>query len=100
MRRPPARSAGALAKNDIALVYGGGGLGLMGEVARATLEAGGKVTGIIYFLTVREHMLKEVTDLVVTADMHERKRNSCSSAPTRSSRCPAASARSKNSSSR
>ncbi len=47
----------------------------MGEVARATLAAGGKVTGIIpEFLTVREHMLTEVTDLVVTADMHERKK--------------------------
>ncbi len=71
-----ARTLGrSLAENDIALVYGGGGLGLMGEVARSTLEAGGKVTGIIPdFLTVREHMLKEVTDLVVTADMHERKK--------------------------
>jgi uncharacterized protein (TIGR00730 family) len=71
-----ARALGrSLAENDIALVYGGGGLGLMGEVARSTLEAGGKVTGIIPdFLTVREHMLKEVTDLVVTADMHERKK--------------------------
>jgi hypothetical protein len=65
----------ALAKNGIALVYGGGGLGLMGEVARATLEGGGKVTGIIpEFLTAREHMLKDVTDLVVTQDMHQRKR--------------------------
>lgn len=65
----------ALAKSDMRLVYGGGGLGLMGEVARATLEAGGKVTGIIpEFLTEREHMLREVTDLVVTSDMHERKK--------------------------
>jgi uncharacterized protein (TIGR00730 family) len=65
----------ALASNGVGLVYGGGGLGLMGEVARATLEAGGRVTGIIpEFLTAREHMLKEVTDLVVTQDMHQRKR--------------------------
>lgn len=65
----------SLAKHDIALVYGGGGLGLMGEVARATLEAGGRVTGIIpEFLTEREHMLKEVTDLIVTPDMHARKK--------------------------
>jgi uncharacterized protein (TIGR00730 family) len=64
-----------MAENGIRLVYGGGGLGLMGEVARATLEAGGKVTGIIpEFLVEREHMLKEVTDLLVTADMHERKK--------------------------
>ncbi|MFA5952945.1 MAG: TIGR00730 family Rossman fold protein [Hyphomicrobium sp.] len=71
-----ARALGtSLAENGIGLVYGGGGLGLMGEVAHATLAAGGKVTGIIpEFLTVREHMLTEVTDLVVTADMHERKK--------------------------
>jgi hypothetical protein len=71
-----ARTLGtSLAENGIGLVYGGGGLGLMGDVARATLAAGGKVTGIIpEFLTVREHMLTEVTDLVVTADMHERKK--------------------------
>lgn len=65
----------ALGENGIGLVYGGGGLGLMGEVARAALAAGGSVTGIIpEFLTVREHMLREVTDLIVTRDMHERKR--------------------------
>lgn len=71
-----ARTLGrALAENGIRLVYGGGGLGLMGEVARATLEAGGKVTGIIpEFLIAREHMLREVTDLLVTADMHQRKK--------------------------
>jgi len=46
----------------------------MGEVARATLDAGGHVTGIIpTFLTEREHMLKDVNDLIVTRDMHERK---------------------------
>ena len=65
----------ALAENGVRLVYGGGGLGLMGEVARATLQAGGEVTGIIpTFLVEREHMLREVTDLLVTADMHERKK--------------------------
>lgn len=65
----------ALAESDVGLVYGGGGLGLMGEIARATLLAGGKVTGIIpEFLIAREHMLREVTDLVITADMHERKK--------------------------
>lgn len=71
-----ARTLGrALAENDIRLVYGGGGLGLMGEVARATLDAGGQVTGIIpEFLVAREHMLREVTDLLVTADMHQRKK--------------------------
>jgi len=64
----------SLASSGLGLVYGGGSLGLMGEVARATLEAGGHVTGIIpVFLTEREHMLKDVNDLIVTRDMHERK---------------------------
>mgnify|MGYP001422098454 FL=1 len=71
-----ARTLGqALAENGIRLIYGGGGLGLMGEVARATLEAGGQVTGIIpEFLIAREHMLREVTDILVTSDMHQRKK--------------------------
>ncbi len=64
----------SLAEAGLGLVYGGGSLGLMGEVARATLDAGGHVTGIIpTFLTEREHMLKDVNDLIVTRDMHERK---------------------------
>jgi uncharacterized protein (TIGR00730 family) len=65
----------ALAAADIRLVYGGGSVGLMGILARAVLAAGGQVTGIIpQFLKQRELMLKEVDELVVTADMHERKR--------------------------
>jgi len=64
----------AMAKAGIGLVYGGGSLGLMGELARAVLEADGHVTGIIPgFLASRERMLTEVSELVVTADMHERK---------------------------
>jgi uncharacterized protein (TIGR00730 family) len=63
-----------LADNGIGLVYGGGGLGLMGEVARATLGAGGYVTGIIpKFLTARESALRDVQEMIVTDDMHERK---------------------------
>lgn len=70
-----ARTLGrALADNGIGLVYGGGSLGLMGEVARATLEAGGKVTGIIpAFLSEKEQMLTDANELIVTEDMHERK---------------------------
>jgi uncharacterized protein (TIGR00730 family) len=64
----------SLADHGIGLVYGGGGMGLMGEVARATLDAGGRVTGIIPgFLTEREHMLLDADELVITANMHERK---------------------------
>ncbi len=71
-----ARTLGeAMAAAKVRLVYGGGSVGLMGIVARTVLQAGGKVTGIIpQFLRDREVMLKEVPDLIVTADMHERKR--------------------------
>jgi len=63
-----------LAGADIGLVYGGGSLGLMGELAKATLAAGGRVTGIIPdFLVQRERMLTDVNELIVTANMHERK---------------------------
>ena len=57
------------------LVYGGGDNGLMGVVARATLAAGGRVTGIIPdFLKKRENPLAEAQELVVVEDMHTRKR--------------------------
>ncbi len=65
----------AMAKRGIGLVYGGGSLGLMGEVARGVLTAGGRVTGIIpQFLSGREHMLRDVQELIVVDDMHQRKR--------------------------
>ena len=71
-----ARTLGvALAQADLGLVYGGGDTGLMGVVARAVLEAGGRVTGIIPdFLEKRELMLREAQDVVVVPDMHTRKR--------------------------
>ena len=63
-----------LAENRIGLVYGGGSLGLMGEIAYATLRHGGHVTGIIPgFLSEREHMLTEAQELIVVDDMHQRK---------------------------
>jgi uncharacterized protein (TIGR00730 family) len=63
-----------LAKAGIHLVYGGGRIGLMGEVARSVLEAGGNVTGIIpEFLKARERMLPEAQELHVVKDMHARK---------------------------
>jgi uncharacterized protein (TIGR00730 family) len=65
----------ALARSGIRLVYGGGAVGLMGILARAVMSDGGAVTGIIpQFLKDREVMLREVSDLIVTTDMHERKR--------------------------
>jgi uncharacterized protein (TIGR00730 family) len=70
-----ARRLGAdLAKAGIRLIYGGGDVGLMGAVARAVIDNGGSVTGIIpTFLMRRERMLTAVEELIVTADMHERK---------------------------
>ena len=64
-----------MAEAGVRLVYGGGSVGLMGILARTVLAAGGVVTGIIpQFLKDREVMLGEVSDLIITADMHERKR--------------------------
>jgi uncharacterized protein (TIGR00730 family) len=72
---PAARDFGAiLAKNGIGLVYGGGSIGLMGEIARSVLDNGGHVTGIIpAFLNLREHMLIDVQELIVVDTMHQRK---------------------------
>ncbi len=64
-----------LAESGIRLVYGGGSLGIMGAVASSVLDHGGMVTGIIPdFLKLRENALKRVQEMIVTPDMHERKR--------------------------
>jgi uncharacterized protein (TIGR00730 family) len=63
-----------LARNGLGLVYGGGGNGMMGALARAVRDNGGNVTGIIpEFLTEREHAMRNGQQLIVTRDMHERK---------------------------
>ena len=65
----------ALAENSIRLVYGGGSIGLMGALAKSVLDHGGSVTGIIpEFLRSREKALTRVQEMIVTPDMHERKR--------------------------
>jgi uncharacterized protein (TIGR00730 family) len=71
-----ARSFGKiLAENDIRLIYGGGSVGLMGALAQAVLENGGNATGIIpEFITRRERPRQLAHELIVTRDMHERKR--------------------------
>ena len=71
-----ARALGkAFAENGVRLVYGGGSLGMMGAIATSVLDHGGLVTGIIPdFLTVRENALTRVQEMIVTPDMHERKR--------------------------
>jgi uncharacterized protein (TIGR00730 family) len=65
----------SFAQNGVRLVYGGGSLGMMGAVARAVLDHGGKATGIIpEFLARKERPQGLREDLIVTRDMHERKR--------------------------
>jgi uncharacterized protein (TIGR00730 family) len=64
-----------LAENGVRLVYGGGSVGLMGALANAVIAHGGAVTGIIpEFLIKRERPRRLPQDLVITRDMHERKR--------------------------
>ena len=76
MHEATARALGeGLAERDIRLVYGGGGIGLMGAVATSALDKGGEVKGVI-----PEFMLRlEVGDLPgvdqeLTDSMHSRKR--------------------------
>ena len=62
-----------LAKRDIRLVYGGGGVGLMGACARAAHEAAGDVLGVMpRFLLSKERIYEEVEHRIVD-DMHTRK---------------------------
>lgn len=65
---------GAMAEAGVRLVYGGGSVGLMGTVARAVLDSGGEVAGIIpRFLLRREGLIPNLTETIVTESMHERK---------------------------
>src|SRR3990167_2560423 len=68
------RMGEALARRGIGLVYGGGGIGLMGVLADAAVSAGGDVVGVIpEALMAREVAHRGLTDLRVVASMHERK---------------------------
>jgi uncharacterized protein (TIGR00730 family) len=63
-----------LAREKMTLVYGGGGVGLMGVLANATLKAGGKAVGVIpRFLLEREAGHPALTETVIVENMHERK---------------------------
>lgn len=71
-----ARALGkGVAERGLRLVYGAGEVGLMGEVARAAMQAGGKTIGVI-----PKHILelevgsRDLTALIVTDTMHERKK--------------------------
>lgn len=63
-----------LCQRDIALVFGGGAVGIMGVVADAVLERGGEVIGVIpKSLAVKEVAHENLTQMHVVASMHERK---------------------------
>jgi uncharacterized protein (TIGR00730 family) len=73
-RRVAAELGRAIAAQGWRMVYGGGNVGLMGEVARAALAAGAHVTGVIpHRLADREVALEAVTELIRTDTMRERK---------------------------
>ncbi|HWR34155.1 MAG TPA: TIGR00730 family Rossman fold protein [Chitinophagaceae bacterium] len=64
-----------LAENNIMLIYGGGNVGIMSVIASAAMNNGGKVTGIIpKFLLEWERQHENITELIVTEDMHDRKK--------------------------
>lgn len=64
----------AFVENNITLVYGGGKIGMMGVIAETIMNLGGKVIGIIPELLVHEEVIyKDVTQVIVTKTMSERK---------------------------
>lgn len=71
-----ARAVGTLiASEGWRLVYGAGDVGLMGEVARAAQAAGARTMGVIpTHLMAREQGRRDLSQLVITEDMHERKK--------------------------
>jgi len=63
-----------LAADGIGLVYGGGGIGLMGMVAHAAHQGGGRVVGVMpEFLKQRELPQLDGGELIITDSMHSRK---------------------------
>lgn len=64
------------ARSGINVIYGGGGIGLMGVLADAVIEHGGSITGVIpAFMNDEGWGHPRVSDMIVTADMGERKKN-------------------------
>jgi uncharacterized protein (TIGR00730 family) len=64
-----------LAKHNITLIYGGGGKGIMKTVADHVMENGGTVIGVIPKILIEwEHQHKNISQLIITDDMHSRKK--------------------------
>jgi len=73
-REAAARLGRTLARKDIEIIYGGGKIGLMGIIADAALQAGGRVTGVIPgFLAELELAHGQLTRLITVETMHQRK---------------------------
>ena len=69
------RLGSLLAKSGMDVIFGGGGIGLMGKLADAVLAEGGKITGVIpAFMKDEGWDHKGVKDMIITADMNERKK--------------------------
>jgi uncharacterized protein (TIGR00730 family) len=64
----------ALAADGLRLVYGGGGIGLMGAAARAAHGAGGEVLGVMPEFLRRHEVIYDEVETIVVKTMHERKR--------------------------
>ncbi|MGZ5947702.1 MAG: LOG family protein [Caulobacteraceae bacterium] len=67
------RFGAILAASGVRLVYGGGGVGLMGATARGAHGAGGKVLGVMPAFLQNREMLYDEVETVVVQSMHERK---------------------------
>ena len=64
-----------IADNKIKLIYGGGSVGLMGDIADSVMQNGGEVVGIIpELLLAWEQQHNNITELIVVPDMHVRKK--------------------------
>jgi len=63
-----------MVKKDIALVYGGGRVGVMGLIANQIMQKGGKAIGVIpEFLMNKEVGHEGLSELIITENMHQRK---------------------------
>ncbi|WP_412561161.1 TIGR00730 family Rossman fold protein [Winogradskyella sp. MIT101101] len=63
-----------LADRNIALVYGAAKIGIMGKVAQGTIDNNGKTIGVIpHFLKTKEIVHTQLTELITTDNMHDRK---------------------------
>ena len=63
-----------LAQKNLRLIYGGGNIGLMGEIAQSVIQGGGSAIGVIpQFLVEKELVYDKLTEIRVVDTMHERK---------------------------